>query len=181
MRLTNRLLATLIAGALAAFSALVAVEVVLGYYFDRDPWLLPWDRWNERSRELSWSDRSVVVTFVLIGTAGIALLAVQLWRRVPVALPLEDTNPDVHTEINRRSLEHVLRRAALRVDGITSVHVRSRRRRVTVHAATQRRQPGDLRDRVTADASSVLTDLNLQNQPRLVVDVHSRRPTRGEV
>ena len=75
MRLANRLLATLLAGALAAFSALVAVEIVLGYYFDRDPWLLPWDRWYRRSQELSWSDRSVVVTFVLIGVAGIVLLA----------------------------------------------------------------------------------------------------------
>ena len=42
MRLTNRLLSTILAGVLAAFSALVAVEIVLGYYLDRNPWLLPW-------------------------------------------------------------------------------------------------------------------------------------------
>ena len=89
-------------------AAIVAVEIILGYYFDRDPWLLPWDRWYRRSQELTWSDRSVVITFVLIGLAGILLLALQLWRRPPLALPLEDTTPDVHTEINRRSLEQVL-------------------------------------------------------------------------
>jgi hypothetical protein len=181
MRLTNRLLATLVAGATAALSALVAVEIVLGYYFDRDPWLLSWDRWNERSRELTWSDRSVVVTFVLIGAAGLVLLALQLWRRPPVAFPLSDTNPDVHGEINRRSLEHALSRAALHVDGVSSVHVRSRRRRVDVRATTQRRLPGDLRTRVAADAGSVLADLRLQQPPRLVVDVNSRRPQRGQV
>ena len=134
MRLVNRLLATLLAGALAVFSAIVAVEIILGYYFDRDPWLLPWDDWYRRSQELTWSDRSVVITFVLIGIAGILLLALQLWRRPPLSLPLEDTTPDVHTEINRRSLEQALTRAALSVDGVSGAHVRSRRRRVTVHA-----------------------------------------------
>ena len=97
MRLFNRLLATLLAGALAVFSAIFAVEIVLGYYFDRDPWLLPWDHWYRRSQELTWSDRSVVITFVLIGIAGILLLALKLWRRPPLALPLQDTTPDVHT------------------------------------------------------------------------------------
>ena len=181
MRLANRLLATLLAGALAVFSAIVAVEIILGYYFDRDPWLLPWDRWYRRSQELTWSDRSVVVTFVLIGIAGILLLAVQLWRRPPLALSLEDTTQEVHTEINRRSLEQVLTRAALSVDGVSGAEVRSRRRRVTVHALTERRQPGDLRDRVNASAASVLTGLRLQDQPRLAVDVRSRRATRGDV
>ena len=181
MRLFNRLLATLLAGALAVFSAIVAVEIILGYYFGRDPWLLPWDRWYHRSQELTWSDRSVVVTFVLIGLAGILLLAAQLWRRKPLALPLQDTTPDVHAEINRRSLEHVLTRAALSIDGVSDAHVRSRRRRVTVHAATQRRQPGDLRERVNAKAAEVLFGLRLQKPPQLSVDVDSRRKVRGEV
>jgi hypothetical protein len=181
MRIVNRLLATVIAVAVAAFSAVVAVEIVLGYYFGRGPWLLPWARWHQRSRELAWSDRSVVVTFVLIGVAGLVLVAFELWKRAPVALPLQDKSSDVHTAINRRSLEHALIRAALRVDGITGAQVRSRRNRVTVHAATQRRQAGDLRESVNANAASVLRELRLQNQPRLVVDVQSRRPTRGEV
>ena len=181
MRLFNRLLATLLAGALAVFSAIVAVEIILGYYFDRDPGSCRGTVWYRRSQELTWSDRSVVITFVLIGIAGILLLALQLWRRPPLALPLEDTTPDVHTEINRRSLEHVLARAALSVDGVSGAHVRSRRRRVTVHATTQRRQPGDLRDRVHASAASVLTGLRLQKQPRLAVDVDSRRKVRGEL
>jgi hypothetical protein len=180
IRLVNRLLATLFAGALAAFSAIVAVEIILGYYFERDPWLLPWDDWYRRSREVRWSDRSVVITFVLIGIAGILLLALQLWRRPPLSLPLENTRPDVHTEIDRRSLERVLTRAALSVDGVSGAHVRSRRSRVTVHAITQRRQPGDLRDRVNASAAGVLSGLRLQNQPRLAVDIHSRA-IRGEV
>ena len=181
MRLVDRLLATVLAGALAAFSAIVAVEIILGYYFDRDPWLLPWDRWYRRSQELTWSDRSVVITFALLGIAGILLLALQLWRRPPLALPLQDTTPDVHTDINRRSLEHVLTRAALSVDGVSGAHVRSRRRRVTVHATTQRRQPGDLRDRVNATTASALSGLRLQKQPRLAVDVDNRRKVRGEV
>jgi len=140
-----------------------------------------WDRWYQRSQELTWSDRSVVVTFVLIGVAGILLLARQLWRRKPMALPLEDTTPDVHTEINRRSLEHVLTRAALSIDGVSGAHVRSRRRRVTVHATTQRRQPGGLRAQVNAKAAEVLSGLRLQQQPRLSVDIDSRRKVRGEV
>jgi len=181
MRLVNRLLATLLAGALAVFSAIVAVEIILGYYFGRDPWVLPWDRWYRRSRELTWSDRSVVITFVLVGVAGILLLVLQLWRRPPRSLPLEATNPAVHTEINRHSLEQALTRAALTVDGVSGAHVRSRRSRVTVHAMTQRRQPGDLRDRVNTSAAGVLSSLRLQNQPRLAVDVHSRRTSRGEV
>lgn len=179
MRLVSRVIATLVAGALAAFSALVAIEIVLGYVFDRDPWLLPWDRWNVRSRELTWSDRSVVVTFVLIGVAGIALLAVQLWRRPPVALPLEDVTPDVHTAIHRRSLEQALSRAVQRVDGVSDARVRSRGRRIVVRAGTQRRLPGDLGDRVTAAAASVLDGLRLHDRPRLVVDVRSHRPVEG--
>lgn len=180
MRLTNRLLATLVGGAIAVFSALVAVEIVLGY-FDRGPWLLPWDRWYQRSQELTWSDRSVVVTFVLIGVMGVFLLAAELWKRPPVALPLNDAAPDMHAEINRRSLEHALSRAALRVDGISGVRIRSGRRRVRVRAATQRRLPGGLEAHVTAEASSVLAGLGLQRPPRLIVNVNSRRPTRGQV
>jgi len=181
MRLVDRLLATLLAGALAAISAIIAIEIIIGYYFDRDPWLLPWDRWYRRSQELTWSDRSVVITFILIGVAGILLLALQLWRRPPLSLPLEDTTRDVHTDISRRSLEQALTRAALSVDGVSGAHVRSRRRRVTVHATTQRRQPGDLRDRVNASTAGVLSGLRLQDQPRLAVDVRSRQVSRAEV
>jgi len=181
MRLVDRLLATLLAGALAAISAIIAIEIIIGYYFDRDPWLLPWDRWYRRSQELTWSDRSVVITFILIGVAGMLLLALQLWRRPPLSLPLEDTTRDVHTDISRRSLEQALTRAALSVDGVSGAHVRSRRRRVTVHATTQRRQPGDLRDRVNASTAGVLSGLRLQDQPRLAVDVRSRQVSRAEV
>lgn len=181
MRLLNRVLAALVAGAVAVFSAIIAVEIVLGYYFGRDPWLLPWDRWYRRSRELVWSDRSVVLAFALIGLAGLVLLAVQLWRRAPVALPLQDATPGVHAEIHRRSLEHAVTRAALSVDGVATARVRSRRRRLSVHAETQLRQPGDLRDRVNAAATSVLTGLRLQEPPRLTVGVDSRRAVRGDV
>ena len=55
MRLVNRVLATLLAAALAAAGLLLVVEVIVGYYLDREPWLLPHDRLYDDARSNTWS------------------------------------------------------------------------------------------------------------------------------
>lgn len=176
MRLVNRVLATLLAAALVAGGLLLVVEVVIGYYLDRDPWLLPRDRWYADARDTAWSEQAVVFTFIVIGLAGLVLLALQLARRRPPTLALTPTSDHVHTDVSRRSLEHALTRATERVDGVAGAKARIRRNRAVVRATTERRLPGDLKDRVKREADLVLDQLGVAHRPMVDVAVTSRRP-----
>lgn len=180
MRLVDRLLAIIVAFALVVGGALGAVEVALGRFLDRGPWLLPWDRWYDSARRNTWSNRSALLAAVLLAVVGLSLVVAQLWRRRPQALPLQPRSAAVRATIDRKSLERGLVRAAGRVDGITAVTVRLRRRRLTLGARTDRRLLGDLRARVTYEADAVLAGLQLQDAPQLKVTVRSRRPAKDD-
>ena len=179
MRLVNRLVATLLAAALMAGGILLAIEVVIGYYLDRESWLLPYDRWYREARDTTWSDPAVVFTFVVIGLVGLVLLGLQLARRRPTTVPLAPTSDHVHADVNRRSVEHSLERAAARVDGVAGAKARLRGQRAVLRVSTNRRMLGDLRARVTRQADGVLDELGLARRPSVQVALRSRRPAEG--
>lgn len=179
MRIANRLLAVVVSLGLAAAAVLVAINIVLVHYLDRRAWLLPWQRWHRGAGQRQWDQQPVVLSLAALAGAGVVLLAVQLWRRPPPALALTDRVAGIHTEIPRRALERALTRAALTVDGITDAHARATKRRIVVHADTERRLLGDLRARVSDSVQHVLDQLDLDAPPPLRVTVSSGRPARA--
>jgi hypothetical protein len=129
---SRRLLAVLLAVALAAAGLFLVVEVVAAW-IGRGPVLLS-DTATSTLRETAWDDEAVVWTASAVGVVGLLCLIAALWPDIPttVASRLGDV------EIERRPLEQVLRRELQGVDGVADATVKVRRSRTTARVDTNR-------------------------------------------
>ncbi|HEX2043012.1 MAG TPA: DUF6286 domain-containing protein [Acidimicrobiales bacterium] len=144
MRVTNRLLAGLLALALLAGGLLAAAEIVYGSARGR-PLVVPWDDWFDGARDHAWSSRDARVLLVVLLAVGVALLALQVLRRGPQSLPVAaDESRALTVEANTHSLERALGRAVTAVDGVAKARVSLSRARARVEVRTSRREIGGL-------------------------------------
>ena len=175
MRVVNRILAAVVALALAVGGALLAVEVVTAL-LDHEPLVVTsWPEWHERLDTARWeSDDTRWVAAALLA-AGLLLLAFQLARRRLAVLPVAGGANGVEAEVSRSSLESSLTRAVKGVDGVTSARARVGKKRIGVKASTNRRQPGDLDRRVAEAADAHLRHVAVVGAPPLKVDLRSTR------
>lgn len=157
--------------ALLAGGVVVTIEIVVAAY-NRRPWVLPHDRWYRSGVEHSWQSAQARWLFIALALGGLFLLAVQLVRRGPAALPLAPGGSPA--DLSRRSLERSLVRTATSVDGVAGARARVSRRQTEVTARTNRRQADDLQPRVVAEVDRRLHGLGLAAVPPVTVKVQRR-------
>lgn len=171
MRVANRILAAVLALALAVGGVLVAVEIVVAG-FDRRPWVLPHDRWYTSARLRSWESAPTRWIFIGLVAAGLLLLLLQLARRRPATLALAPGA--VPTDLGRRSLEKALVREATRIDGVGAAKAKVDEDKVQVVATSNRRQTADLEPTVAQALDRRMAALGLARPPAVRVKVHGR-------
>ena len=178
MRATNRFIAILLSLALTAALLLVAIEVALAR-LDRDEWT----SWHERYhtlRHTTWDATGVRVGFGILAAAGVVLLFLQVWRRRPVVLPLDEQPDLAPATVNRRHLERALTGDVSNIDGVASARVKVKRRRVDISARTNRINPGDLEQRLYSTVDGRITSLGLVEHLPVTVDLeHRKAPHEG--
>lgn len=173
MRATNRLIAILLGLVLTAGLILVAVEVALRR-LNRNSWTaLP--KWANKAVYTKWHAVGTRVGFGVLAGIGLVLLFLQLWRRRPVALDLEDRPELAPATVRRRQLERALTGDASQIDGVAAARVKTKRRRVQVAARTNRLNPGDLEQRLHASIGEKVGSLGLTEQVPVAVDLEHRK------
>lgn len=177
MRTVNRLLALVVALALAAAGAIAVVEITAGL-LGRPPVLVRRTDLATELAQLRWDDPRVVAAAAAMVLVGLLLLAVELIPRRPAQLPLQD-RPGRSAAIDRRGLQERLRHVALGDRDVVAATVRVRRRarlRVSVPGGTDRR---DARARVRERVTAAIGQLGLRRRlPVTVAVVTARERTR---
>lgn len=173
MRTANRLLAALIALALAAIAVIAAVEIVLGRSH-RDHWLAQWERWYRTWRTTPWDSTGTRVVFGLLLAAGLVLLLLQVLRRPAVTLPLTDGEGMAPAVVRRKHLERALSSDALGIDGVASARAKISRRRFAVAANTNRIQPKELEGQLYDTVDDRLKAMGLAEPLPVSVDLRHR-------
>lgn len=176
LRIVDRIVAGVIALALLVGGVLIAIEIALQAAGREDPWVLPWDTWYREGTETPWSDPAVRAISVGLVVAALLLLALQIARRRPAALPVRPHRDVVDVDLDRRGLERWLEARLAKVDGVGVVNVRARRRgNVRVRADAVSRQTGPIEHRLGEAAERELADLDLVRRPSVDVKVRPRR------
>lgn len=174
MRFVNRLLAALLALALAVAGVLLVVEVIAAG-FNASPAIVHWHQWYQWARRTSWDTASVQIICIVIAAVGLLLLLVQLKPRKPRRLVI--ASEDTDAAFTRRGVAATVKSAVTDVDGISAAKVTVRRRKVTVAATTAGLAPytaQSLSEPARTAAQSRLSDLELSPAPKLAVRVATR-------
>jgi hypothetical protein len=171
VRITNRVLAAVLALGLLVGGLIVAVEIVVAG-FDRRPWVLPHDDWYRSARLRTWDSAPPRWIFIGLIAAGLLLLLLQLARRRPTTLAL--TPGAVPADIGRRSLERSLAREATTVDGIAAAKAKLGKEKAQVVASSNRRQTDDLEPVVSQALDRRMAAVGLARPPAVRVKVQGR-------
>lgn len=174
LRIADRVVAGILALVLLVGGVLVAIEIGLHAAGRDDPWVLPWDTWYDEGTETAWSDPEVRAVCVGLVVVAILLLALQVARRRPSAVPIRREDDGVDVDLDRRSVENWLEARLARVDGVGGVKVRARRRKVRVRAESVARETEPIERRLDEAATRELADLDLERPPSVNVRVRSR-------
>jgi len=134
----TRLLSVLLGLALLVAGVVLVVEIIAAL-LGGDRVVLP-DDLTERMQSWRWDDRAVVITALVIGAVGLLALLVGLWPRAPLTIGVDG---DADVTLERRAVEHYLRRRVEEIDGVAKARVKVSRSDVTVRAATGRRHDPD--------------------------------------
>jgi hypothetical protein len=173
VRVINRVLAAALGLVLIVGGVVVFVEIIVAA-LDNEPWILPHDQWRRDALRNSWSAPSVKWFFGVVCAVGALLLLLQLVRRRPPALNLNQKYAAFDVDVHRPSLERSIKRMATRVDGIASAKVRVTPARARVIASSNRRNVEGLDQRVAQMVSTRLQGLQLEQTPEIVVTVRPR-------
>jgi len=117
--------------ALLAAGLLAVVETVL-IFLGRPVWLVPHDQWAPALAELTWADRTLMVTAALLFLVGLLLVALQLWPGRPTALRMVEHRPNRLAALDGRGLQELLRRSAVEDEDVLDADVRVTRRAARV-------------------------------------------------
>lgn len=178
MKVTNRVLAVLVALALLVISVLAIVEIVWVLALGGSTHVLvPYQPTADYLAELTWDSitaRAILAGLVIV---GILLIAAELRRRKPGLLTLASSGGPVSTGADRRSLQKAAAAAATDVDGISSARARVSRRRIRISATAGLHDARGLQDQLTDHMRSWVDGLGLASPPTLSVQLAERRST----
>lgn len=175
MRVFVRIVAALLALALAAAGTLLALEV--GWLWLRPtegPLLVPWPDWRDRLAEVSWESTPVQVTAWITAVAGLGLLVAALAARRREVV-LADPAPGVSVRTSPRSLARIVGTRVRAEDGVRGASVTATPAKVKVRATSRLVGEEQLRPRLTGVVGDLLADLPLVRAPRVSVVVDSPR------
>jgi hypothetical protein len=173
MRATNRFIAILVSLALTAGFLLIAIEVALAR-LDRNE-CTPWHERYQTLRTTQWNATGVRVGFGILAAAGFVLLFLQVWRRRPVVLALDQQPQLAPATVTRRHLQRALTGDTSNIDGVASSRVKAKRRRVEVGARTNRINPGDIEQQLYSTVDGRVTSLGLAVALPVTVELEHRK------
>lgn len=169
--MVNRVVAALVAGALAVAGLVVALEA-LAAAFGAGPWLLPRDEWYRAAVSQPWSSPDARRFFGSVAAAGLTLVLLpRAFRREATISRRGPGGSEV--VLVRRDVERQLARAAGAVPGVskTRATLRGRRLRLTGEAAFGLSDA--LRPGVTSAVKGRLSEIGVDPEP--AVSVHLRK------
>ncbi len=180
MRVTNRLLAGLLALALLVGGLLAAVEIAYGNATGR-PLVVPWDAWFDGARDHAWSSREVRSLLLLVLAVGVVLLVLQVVRRGPQSLPVGAPRGAVTVEANTRSLEKAVARAVQALDGVDRARVSFSPSEAQVDVRTSRREVGGLEQAARQAVDARLATAGVRRPERVNLRVRRTRAAQRAV
>ena len=172
MRLLDRLLAAVLALAIAVLGLLAVAEIVLAH-LGRQPWLLPYDTWYRAGVRNPWSSGGMRWLSGALALGGLILLVLQLVPRRPSVLVMAGGRG--RAVLARRNAERTLESDVRRVEGVAAARARIGRRSTDVVARTDGRAPDDVQQRVLATVEGRLRRLALAGSPPVRVRLDRRR------
>ena len=181
MRVLERLLALLLAAAVAVGSVVLAAEV-LWAALGKKPLLVPWQSTYARGTTDAWDSAPVRLVAVAVVVVGLLLLLAELTPRRTPRLKMTGSDPTVDAAVSRRSLRSALLSAAKQVDGISGAKAKVSKRKATV-TATSRLGSAETAQGLTGDLEAALRarldSLQLARTPRLRARVTPKRQARS--
>jgi hypothetical protein len=177
VRIANRLLAFVVALALAAAGIITVIEVIGERGFESGPLVVSWRRWLHWGQRNTWQALSVEIACGAIALIGLILVLVQLRRRRPNRISV-DAAGNTSVALTRGGLATTIRSAVLDVEGIDRARVKVRRRGISIKAASAAATSTEAETytgRVREAVEEELEPLQLQSRQRLKVRVQPRR------
>jgi hypothetical protein len=179
VRAVLRVLAPLVALALAAACVLLVIEVVAAWVLPASEGglLVPWSQWGATLADLSWNEKPVRATAIGVGVVGLLMVAVALAaRRADVRLDAPSADMTVTT--SPRVLARLVGTRVRASDDVFSASVTASERRVAVTVRAWNDAPDELRETVIGRVQEVLDELPMRRKPRVAVSVVEREGVR---
>jgi hypothetical protein len=182
MRAVLRVLAPLIALALAAVGVLLVIEVVAAWLRPSlpegaaDGVVVPWPAWQVELARLTWRNDPVPTVAIVVAVVGLLLVLVGVLARRS-ALGVEGPDPAITVTTSPRVLAQLVGRRVRSTADVTSASVTASGRRISVTAQGRADEP-QLRASVLARVEELLDQLPLQRRPTVSVYVQERKGPR---
>jgi hypothetical protein len=184
MRAVLRVLAPLLALALAAAGVLLVIEVVTAWLRPSlrpdgagDGVVVPWRAWQATLQELSWRDDPVPAVAIGVGVLGLLLLLVGLLAR-RTTVGLDGPDPAITVTTSPRVLAQLVGRRVRATEDVAGATVTASGRRVSVSAQGWAGGGEQLRATVESRVAELLDELPLHRRPSVSVSVHERKGPR---
>ncbi|MEV7618165.1 DUF6286 domain-containing protein [Streptomyces sp. NPDC089799] len=120
-------------------------------------------------------DRWMQIGAAVLTVLGLWLLVVAVTPGLRHLMPLRTPDPQVRAVLDREAAVFLLRDAAMRVPGVSSVRIRMGRHRVTTRADVRFRDPAQVKADLLAALREEIGRLTLVHPPSLSVRVRTRR------
>jgi hypothetical protein len=178
MRVLDRIVAGVLAAAVAAAGVITVIEVVAAAT-GHGPVLVDWPSAVDATARNTFSDAGPKVFGAVLAGLGIIMTVLGARRPGPKLFALAPSrDPRTTTFVSRRGVGRALREAAMSVDGVVDaeVGVRMRRRRARIDAGVYPRAAVETSDRIAAAARYRLDSLGLLGPPSVRVATAPREP-----
>lgn len=174
MRALDRIIALVVALAVAALGALVTIETTLLHRGD-ERWLVPRERWDRWLSEARWGDDAIQVAAAVTIGVGAVLVLVQLVPRRPKRFALT-SDEGRSSWLGREGLQRLVARAVLDAhDEVQGTRVRARRRRIDVRSTVVASSDDTTPARVHSTVTDAIAALGLVRTPGVKVRLARNR------
>ncbi|GAA1275158.1 hypothetical protein GCM10009677_30710 [Sphaerisporangium rubeum] len=123
-----------------------------------------------------WADPATMAASALAVLLGLVLLGLGVTPGRPRLVPLASDDPLSAVGITKGAARRYMAAVADDVEGVSRARARLGRRRLDVRVTTPLREPGDLRERVTAAVERHLEELAPLRRPKVRVAVRRKEP-----
>ncbi|WP_322756391.1 DUF6286 domain-containing protein [Frankia sp. Cas3] len=175
MRVTNRIVAALLAAAIAAAGVVAIVEMV-NAAFGSGYAIVDWRAAAGAMARNSWSDTGPAVLGVMLGVVGVLLLVLGLRRGRLEWFTVQPSLAGTSTFAAGRGVGRALASAAEDVDGVSRAKVRLRRRTARVKIEFHPRVNPDAPEQVRDEIYERLVSFDLVSPPKVKLKVKASRP-----
>ncbi|WP_239372269.1 DUF6286 domain-containing protein [Frankia sp. Cj5] len=175
MRVTNRIVAALLAAVIAAVGVIAIIEMVSAALDDGYA-IVDWQSITAAMARNTWSDTGPTVLGVILGAGGILLLVLGLRRGRLQWFAVRPSPTGTATFAAGRGIARALASAAEDIDGVTRAKVRLRRRTAKVTIESSPRINPDAPGQVRDEIRERLASFELASPPKVKLTVKASRP-----